>query len=50
VYRYLEARGIETHYVDTIDDHTMLVQCVAMIPIEWATSPLNVSEQRVLST
>ena len=35
VFRLLEARGIGTHYVDTLDPHTMLVRRAEMIPIEW---------------
>ena len=35
VYKYLESRGIATHYVSTLDDRTMLVRRAEMIPIEW---------------
>lgn len=35
VFRYLQTQGIDTHYVDTLDRHTMLVRRVEMIPIEW---------------
>jgi phosphoribosylaminoimidazole-succinocarboxamide synthase len=35
VFRYLERQRIQTHYVDTLDPHTMLVRHVEMIPIEW---------------
>lgn len=35
VFRYLERNRIRTHYVDTIDDTTMVVRRVEMIPIEW---------------
>jgi phosphoribosylaminoimidazole-succinocarboxamide synthase len=35
VFRYLERQGIETHHVETLDPHTMLVRRVDMIPIEW---------------
>jgi phosphoribosylaminoimidazole-succinocarboxamide synthase len=35
VFRFLERRGIATHFVDMLDPHTMLVQQVQMIPIEW---------------
>lgn len=40
VFRYLEQRGIATHYVDTLDERTMLVQRVEMIPIEWVARRL----------
>jgi phosphoribosylaminoimidazole-succinocarboxamide synthase len=40
VFRYLRARGLETHYVDTLDDSTMLVRRVEMIPIEWVARRL----------
>src|ERR1700737_3749486 len=35
VYQYLEGQGIATHYLRTLDAHTMLVRRVEMIPIEW---------------
>jgi phosphoribosylaminoimidazole-succinocarboxamide synthase len=35
VYRHLDRCGVQTHYVDTLDERTMLVRRVAMIPIEW---------------
>ncbi len=35
VFRALERWGIETHYVDTLDNRTMLVRQAEMIPIEW---------------
>jgi phosphoribosylaminoimidazole-succinocarboxamide synthase len=35
VFRYLERNVISTHYVDTLDDTTMVVRRVEMIPIEW---------------
>jgi phosphoribosylaminoimidazole-succinocarboxamide synthase len=35
VFRYLEACGITTHFVDTVDERTMLVRRVDMVPIEW---------------
>jgi phosphoribosylaminoimidazole-succinocarboxamide synthase len=35
VFRYLESRGIGSHYVDTVDSRTMLVRRAEMIPIEW---------------
>jgi phosphoribosylaminoimidazole-succinocarboxamide synthase len=35
VFRYLERRGIATHYVNTVDQQVMLVRSAAMIPIEW---------------
>lgn len=34
-FRYLESRGIPTHYVDTPASRMMLVQRAEMIPIEW---------------
>ena len=40
VFRYLERRGIPTHYVDTPDTLTMLVQRAEMIPIEWVARRL----------
>ena len=40
VFRYLERRGIPTHYVDTLDERTMLVRQVEMIPIEWVARRL----------
>jgi phosphoribosylaminoimidazole-succinocarboxamide synthase len=40
VFRYLERRGIPTHYVDTLDERTMLVRGVEMIPIEWVARRL----------
>lgn len=35
VFRFLQQSGIESHYVETLDDRTMLVQRVHMVPIEW---------------
>jgi phosphoribosylaminoimidazole-succinocarboxamide synthase len=35
VFRYLDLRGVRTHYVGTLDDTTMVVQRAEMIPIEW---------------
>jgi phosphoribosylaminoimidazole-succinocarboxamide synthase len=35
VYRHLEANGVPTHYVQTLDDRTMVVRRVDMVPIEW---------------
>ena len=35
VFRYLERNGVRTHYLDTIDERTMIVRRVEMIPIEW---------------
>jgi phosphoribosylaminoimidazole-succinocarboxamide synthase len=35
VYHYLEKHGVKTHYVDTLDERTMLVRRAEMIPIEW---------------
>ena len=40
IFRYLEQQGIPTHYVDTLDAHTMLVRRVEMIPIEWVARRL----------
>jgi phosphoribosylaminoimidazole-succinocarboxamide synthase len=40
VFRYLERRGIATHYVDTLDNRTMLVRRAEMIPIEWVARRL----------
>lgn len=40
VFRYLERRGIETHYVDTLDERTMVVRRAEMIPIEWVARRL----------
>jgi phosphoribosylaminoimidazole-succinocarboxamide synthase len=40
IFRYLRERGLETHYVDTLDDFTMLVRRVDMIPIEWVARRL----------
>ena len=40
IFRLLERRGIPTHYVDTLDDQTMLVRRVEMIPIEWVARRL----------
>lgn len=35
VFRFLRRVGIETHYVETLDERTMLVRRVDMVPIEW---------------
>jgi phosphoribosylaminoimidazole-succinocarboxamide synthase len=35
VFRYLEGKGLETHFVCAVGDRTMMVQRVEMIPIEW---------------
>jgi phosphoribosylaminoimidazole-succinocarboxamide synthase len=35
VFRFLQRSGIESHYVETLDQRTMLVQRVDMVPIEW---------------
>jgi phosphoribosylaminoimidazole-succinocarboxamide synthase len=35
VVRFLEGAGIDTHYVETLDERTMLVRRVEMVPIEW---------------
>jgi len=40
IFRYLEGKGIATHYVDTLDAHTMLVRRAKMIPIEWVARRL----------
>jgi|SRR5947209_1751404 len=40
VFRYLRGRGLETHYMDTLDDSTMLVRRVDMVPIEWVARRL----------
>jgi phosphoribosylaminoimidazole-succinocarboxamide synthase len=40
VFRYLQAREIETHYVNTIDALIMLVCRAEMIPIEWVARRL----------
>lgn len=40
VFRYLERKGITTHYVDTLDDRTMLVRRGEMVPIEWVARRL----------
>jgi phosphoribosylaminoimidazole-succinocarboxamide synthase len=40
VFRYLQRRGIATHYVDTVDSRVMLVRRATMIPIEWVTRRL----------
>jgi phosphoribosylaminoimidazole-succinocarboxamide synthase len=35
VFRFLQRAGVDTHYVDTLDERTMLVKKVEMMPIEW---------------
>ncbi len=40
VFRYLERKCIATHYIDTLDAHTMLVRRAEMIPIEWVARRL----------
>jgi phosphoribosylaminoimidazole-succinocarboxamide synthase len=35
VFRFLQRAGIDTHYVETLDERTMLVRRVEMVPIEW---------------
>lgn len=40
VFRYLQRQDIDTHYVDTLDERTMLVRRVEMIPIEWVARRL----------
>lgn len=39
-FRYLENRGIRTHYVETPSDRTMLVRRAEMLPIEWVARRL----------
>lgn len=39
-FRYLEACGIPTHYVDTIGPRTMIVRRAEMVPIEWVARRL----------
>ena len=34
IYRMLEARGVETHLVDDVDDINLLVKKVSIIPLE----------------
>src|SRR5436305_15155292 len=40
VFRFLEREGIPTHYVDMLDERTMLVRRAEMIPIEWVARRL----------
>lgn len=40
IFRYLEDQGIPTHYLETLDEHTMLVRRAEMIPIEWVARRL----------
>lgn len=40
VFHYLGHQGIANHYVDTLDNRTMLVRRVEMIPIEWVARRL----------
>jgi phosphoribosylaminoimidazole-succinocarboxamide synthase len=35
VFRFLQHAGVETHYVETLDERTMLIRRVEMVPIEW---------------
>jgi phosphoribosylaminoimidazole-succinocarboxamide synthase len=39
-FRYLERRGIPTHYVATPEPRTMLVRRAEMVPIEWVARRL----------
>jgi phosphoribosylaminoimidazole-succinocarboxamide synthase len=40
VFRYLNREGIQTHYVETLDSHTMVVRRAQMVPIEWVARRL----------
>jgi phosphoribosylaminoimidazole-succinocarboxamide synthase len=40
VFRYLERQGIATHYVEMLDERTMLVRRAEMLPIEWVARRL----------
>jgi len=40
VFRYLNREGIQTHYVETLDPHTMVVRRAEMLPIEWVARRL----------
>ncbi|MBV9278737.1 MAG: phosphoribosylaminoimidazolesuccinocarboxamide synthase, partial [Chloroflexi bacterium] len=40
VFRFLQREGVDTHYVEALDPHTMLVQRAEMIPIEWVARRL----------
>jgi phosphoribosylaminoimidazole-succinocarboxamide synthase len=40
VFSYLESHGLKTHYLDTLDERTMLVRRAEMIPIEWVARRL----------
>jgi phosphoribosylaminoimidazole-succinocarboxamide synthase len=40
VFRYLQQRGIATHYIGMLDARTMLVHRADMIPIEWVARRL----------
>lgn len=40
VFRYLNREGIPTHYVETLDAHTMVVQRAEMLPVEWVARRL----------
>ncbi len=40
VYRYLDRQGIPTHFVERLDDRTMLVRQAQMLPIEWVARRL----------
>ena len=41
VFRYLQDRGVRTHYVDTLDETTMIVLRAKMIPIEWVARRIS---------
>src|SRR5579859_3457395 len=40
VFSYLESHGLKTHYLETLDERTMLVRRADMIPIEWVARRL----------
>lgn len=40
VFRYLAQQGIDTHYLETLDDRTMRVLRAEMLPIEWVARRL----------
>jgi phosphoribosylaminoimidazole-succinocarboxamide synthase len=40
VFSYLQSRGLKTHYLETLDERTMLVRRAEMIPIEWVARRL----------
>ena len=41
IYRMLEARGVETHLVDDVDDINLLVKKVSIIPLEVMTPTIT---------